>query len=177
MAGLAASAFGWGLFVFALAFTPVSVARAIQGSGFVILAVFSLLFLRHRLTCREWIGVVLVTSGIVALGIADSSSGGVQGEVSYGRLVPAIAACLLVCAAASALPGLLRIGLPWVIAFSIMAGILLGLGDVSTKVLLRRSRGKGSVSRRPLRARAWSFSTCRVFLFSREPTSTAVRSW
>jgi drug/metabolite transporter (DMT)-like permease len=136
MAGLAASAIGWGLFALALAFTPVSVARAIQGSGFVILAVLSLIFLRHRLSAREWIGVALVTSGIVALGFADSSSGSVQGEVSLGRLEPAVAACLLACAAAYALPNMLRIGLPRVIAFSIIAGTLLGLGDVTTKVLL-----------------------------------------
>jgi drug/metabolite transporter (DMT)-like permease len=136
MAGLAASAIGWGLFAFALAYTPVSVARAIQGSGFVILAVFSLIFLRHRLSAREWIGVVLVTSGIVVLGIANSSSVRAPGELSLARLVPAIAACLLACAAAYAVPGLLRIRLPWVIVFAVMAGTLLGLGDVATKVLI-----------------------------------------
>jgi drug/metabolite transporter (DMT)-like permease len=136
LAGLGASAAGWGLFVAALAFIPVSVARAIQGSGFVILAVFSLVFLRHRLSAREWLGVVLVTSGIVALGIANGSSGTVQGHPDLARLMPAVAACLLVCAAAYALPSLLRMRLPWVIVFSIMAGTLLGLGDVATKVLL-----------------------------------------
>ena len=136
LAGLGASAAGWGFFVIALAFIPVSVARAIQGSGFVILAVFSLVFLRHRLTAREWIGVVLVTSGIVALGIANGSSGRVQGDPDLARLMPALAACLLVCAAAYAVPSLLRVRLPWVIVFSIMAGTLLGLGDVATKVLL-----------------------------------------
>ena len=136
LAGLGASAAGWGFFVIVLAFIPVSVARAIQGSGFVILAVFSLVFLRHRLTAREWIGVVLVTSGIVALGIANGSSGRVQGDPDLARLMPALAACLLVCAAAYAVPSLLRVRLPWVIVFSIMAGTLLGLGDVATKVLL-----------------------------------------
>jgi len=136
LAGLGASAAGWGLFVVALAFIPVSVARAIQGSGFVILAVFSLVFLRHKLSAREWLGVVLVTSGIVALGIANSSTGRVQGDPDLVRLIPALAACLLVCAAAYALPSLLRVRLPWVIVFSIMAGTLLGLGDVATKVLL-----------------------------------------
>jgi len=136
MAGLAASALGWGLFALALASTPVSVARTVQGSGFVILAVFSLLFLRHRLSAREWIGVALVTLGIAALGIADSSSGRVPVEPSLGGLLPALMACLLACAAVSAIPGLLRVGLPWVIAFSIIAGTLLGLGDVATKVLL-----------------------------------------
>ena len=136
LAGLGASAAGWGLFVVALAYIPVSVARAIQGSGFVILAVFSLVFLRHRLSAREWLGVVLVTSGIVALGIANGSSGRVQVHPDLARLMPAVAACLLVCAAAYALPILLRMRLPWVIVFSIMAGTLLGLGDVATKVLL-----------------------------------------
>jgi uncharacterized membrane protein len=143
MAGLAASALGWGLFAVALAFTPVSVARAIQGSGFVVLAVFSLLFLHHRLSAREWIGAALVTTGIVALGMVESSSHGAQVALSLRRLLPALAACILVCAAAWAVPGLLRIGLPWVVAFSIVAGILLGLGDVSTKVLLDLLQRRG----------------------------------
>jgi drug/metabolite transporter (DMT)-like permease len=143
MAGLAASAIGWGLFAFALAFTPVSVARAIQGSGFVVLALFSLLFLGHKLTMREWAGVALVTSGIVALGIADSHSQSIQSAVSLGRLLPSLAACLLACVAASAVPALLRIRVPWVIVFSVVAGTLLGLGDAATKVLLTALQGTG----------------------------------
>ncbi len=148
MGGLAASALGWGFFVFALTFTPVSVARAIQGSGFVILAVFSLLFLRHRLMVREWIGVFLVTAGIVALGIADSSPSSVPIELSPGRLLPALVVCLLVCAVAILLPKIKRIGMPRVIAFSIFAGTFLGLGDVSTKILtevLRHGFSVGAV--------------------------------
>jgi uncharacterized membrane protein len=145
MAGLGASAVGWGLFTLALAFTPVSVARAIQGSGFVVLALFSLLFLGHRLSAREWIGVVLVTAGIAALGIADSSTAvaqtagvppAVHPGVSVPRLLPALAACLLVFLAVFALPRLLKTSIPPVISFAITAGTLLGVGDVSTKVLL-----------------------------------------
>jgi uncharacterized membrane protein len=143
MAGLAASAVGWGLFAFALTFTPVSVARAIQGSGFVILALFSLVFLKHRLSAREWIGVALVTAGIVALGIADSSPGSLPQGISPGRCAAAFAAGLCACAAAWAVPGVLRIRLPWVITFSFIAGICLGLGDVSTKVLLDVLQGSG----------------------------------
>jgi uncharacterized membrane protein len=102
----------------------------------VILAAFSLLFLRHRLRAWEWIGVLLVSLGIAALGIASGSSTGVPAEVSFGRLVPALAVCFVVCAAAFAVPGLARLRLSWVIAFSIIAGTLLGLGDVATRVLL-----------------------------------------
>jgi len=109
MGGLAASAAGWGLFAFALSFTPVSVARAIQGSGFVILAVFSVLFLRHRLSVVEWCGVALVTTGIAALGIAESSPAAVAGPLSIDRIAPAAGICLLVCAAAYAIPAVLRL--------------------------------------------------------------------
>jgi uncharacterized membrane protein len=144
MAGLAASALGWGLFAFALSFTPVSLARSLQGSGFVILAVLSLIFLRHRLVAREWIGVSLVTLGIAALGIANGSSTSAPSGLSAGHLSAAIGVCLFACAAAYAIPGTLRVRLPWVIAFSIIAGILLGLGDVATKVLITVLQGNVS---------------------------------
>jgi drug/metabolite transporter (DMT)-like permease len=135
MAGLAASAAGWGLFVFALSFTPVSVARAILGSGFVILALFSVLFLHHRLRLPEWCGVVLITVGIAALGISGSSAAPAR-QVSIGGVSAAAGICLLVCAAASALPAALHLRVPRVIVFSIVAGTLLGLGDVATKTLI-----------------------------------------
>jgi multidrug transporter EmrE-like cation transporter len=142
-AGLAASAVGWGLFAWALAYTPVSVARAIQGSGFVVLAVFSVFFLRHRLSVREWAGVVMVTTGIAALGIADSSSGHVQAAVSFARIIPSFGICLLVCVLAYVLPKVLKAGLPAAVAFYIMAGTLLGLGDVTTKILIGMLQQRG----------------------------------
>ena len=142
MAGLGASAAGWGLFVFALSFTPVSVARAIQGSGFVILALFSVLFLRHRLTLAEWCGVALVTAGIAALGIAGSATGAPV-PLSVGRIASAVGICLLICAAAYMLPPVLRVRVPWVIVFSVVAGTLLGLGDVATKILIELLQRQG----------------------------------
>ena len=123
---------------------PCLVARAIQGSGFVVLAVFSLLFLRHRLVAQEWTGVALVTLGIAALGLVNSSSPGVPAVLSAGHLAAAVGACLLVCAAASALPRILKERVPPVIAFSIVAGTLLGLGDVSTKVLIGMLQGRAA---------------------------------
>jgi drug/metabolite transporter (DMT)-like permease len=145
MAGLAASALGWGFFAYALAYTPVSVARAVQGSGFVVLAIFSVLFLRHRLSFLEWIGVALVTSGIAILGIGESSTANTEIVVSFGRLVPALIACAFVCIAAWGLARTSAIGLSWTVAFSVISGTLLGLGDVSTKVLivLLQRRGVG----------------------------------
>lgn len=144
LAGLAASALGWGLFAFALVFIPVSIARAIQGSGFVVLAAFSLVFLRHRLSAREWIGVALVAAGILALGISENPAPGARQALPSALLGPEIAACLLVCALAYILPSALKVRLPWAVSFSIMAGILLGLGDVSTKILIELLQRGGS---------------------------------
>ena len=144
MAGLAASAVGWGLFALALSAIPVSVARAMQGSGFVILAVLSVLFLRHRLTLGEWAGVVLVTGGIVALGVAASHASA-EAAVSPGSLGVAVSICVLACVVAALLFRSLQKGRGGVVAFSIIAGILLGLGDVATKTLLAILQGKGGV--------------------------------
>jgi len=136
MAGLAASAAGWGLFAAALTFTPVSVARTIQGSGFVVLAIFSLLFLRHRISAVEWIGVLLVTAGIAALGLGESGGGAIRDRVAAAPLITAVLICLAACAAIYLLRPLLRERLPWVVVFSVIAGILLGLGDVATKLVI-----------------------------------------
>ena len=136
LAGLAASALGWGLFVLALVYIPVSVARAIQGSGFVVLAAFSVLFLRHRLSSREWLGVVLVAAGILALGISEKSAGAAPAEIAIVPLVVALGACGLACFGVYLLPSIFRRRFPRVISFSVMAGILLGLGDVATKLLI-----------------------------------------
>ncbi len=100
MAGLGASAAGRGLFAWALAFTPVSVARAIQGSGFVILAIFSMVVLRYRLSAAEWLGVAMVTAGVITLGIADRSPGGASGRLDLPGALPGLAACAAVCAGA-----------------------------------------------------------------------------
>ncbi len=144
MGGLAASAAGWGLFAAALTFTPISVARSIQGSGFVVLAFFSLLFLGHRLSVREWLGVLLVTAGIVALGIGEAA-GATADRIAAARLLPSLLACLAVCAAVYTLRALLRIPLPWVVVFSIVAGLLLGVGDVATKLLLDEIQARAAM--------------------------------
>ncbi|HEY9595431.1 MAG TPA: EamA family transporter, partial [Spirochaetia bacterium] len=136
MGGLAASAAGWGFFAFALSFTPVSIARAIQGSGFVVLAVFSVLFLRHRLKAGEWIGVALVTLGIAALGVAEGAGTAAAAPLSVLRLLPVAAAALAVCALAWLLPRMTGGKIRSVTAFSVMAGVLLGVGDVATRALI-----------------------------------------
>lgn len=135
MAGLGASAAGWGLFAWALAFTPVSVARAVQGFGFVILAVFSMLFLRQKLTAADWSGISLVTAGVAALGIAERTPGP-PGPVSTVGLLLGVGLCLVAAAAAWGVSAAGKSRAPGVVIFSVTAGLLLGVGDVLTRVAL-----------------------------------------
>jgi len=140
MAGLAASAAGWGLFAWALAFTPVSVARAIQGFGFVILAVFSMIFLGQRLAAADWAAIALVTAGVAALGLAERAPVEAEAPVSAGALAAGVAACLVLAVGVRAAAGIRRGRAPGVVVFSISAGLLLGVGDVMTRTAIRQAQ-------------------------------------
>jgi drug/metabolite transporter (DMT)-like permease len=133
MGGLIISGAGWGLFAFALEYTPISLARAIQGSGFVVLAFFSILFLDHRLKIWEWSGVIIVTAGIVALGLSEPAQAQTASVLMPGRLALAAGISVGACAAIYAARKFFALGFDWVVVFSIVAGTLLGMGDVFTK--------------------------------------------
>ena len=140
MAGLGASAAGWGLFAWALAFTPVSVARAIQGFGFVILAVFSVIFLRQRLAAPDWAAIALVTAGVAALGLAERTPAAATVPVSLRALAPAVIACLVLAVGVRGAAALRRGRPPGVVVFSTSAGLLLGVGDVLTKTAISQAQ-------------------------------------
>ena len=63
--------------------------------------------------------------------------------LSAGRIASAVGICLLICAAVYVLPPVLHLRVPWVIVFSVVAGTLLGLGDVATKILIRLLQRQG----------------------------------
>ena len=136
MGGLMISGLGWGLFAYALNDTPISLARAIQGSGFVILAVFSIVFLDHRLRAWEWLGVIIVTAGIVAVGLSEPPAEATVSVLIPARLILALAAACALCLLVYSGRKLFNLGFDWVVVFSIVAGVLLGSGDVLTKALL-----------------------------------------
>ena len=143
--GLVISGVGWGLFVFALRYTPVSLARSIQGSGFVILAFFSIFFLHHRLKAWEWLGVIIVTAGIIALGFSESSESGTTSVMIPSRLIPAVAAVIAICFVVYAARSKFGFGFNWLVVFSIFAGVLMGLGDVLTKAFMDSISEKASI--------------------------------
>jgi drug/metabolite transporter (DMT)-like permease len=146
MGGLIISGLGWGLFAFALNYTPISLARAIQGSGFVILAVFSILFLDHRLKAREWLGVSIVTAGIVALGLSEPIQNSTPSVLTPRLLILAVAVACGLCLLVYAGRKFFNVGFDWVAVFGIIAGVLLGLGDVFTKGVLIQLHSRAYLS-------------------------------
>ena len=144
--GLIMSGLGWGLFAFALNYTPVSLARSIQGSGFVILAFFSIFFLHHRLKAWEWTGVIIVTAGIVALGLSEPIENQTAGVMIPSLLVPAVGVAIAICFVIYAARSIFGFGFNWLIVFSIFAGVLLGLGDILTKTIMVSINEKAYIS-------------------------------
>ena len=132
MAGVAIMTTGWVFFLKALANAPVSIVQPVLGFGLVLLALFSVVWLRERLRPVEWGGVALMVVGVVLLGISGTSPSHARAEVSFSALLAV--SLVLIGALAAAVP-LGRSGravpLPVVLGFG--AGVLIGLGALYAK--------------------------------------------
>ena len=139
MLGLLVTAAGWGMFVFGLDQVPISAARMVTAGSYVILAVFSTVFLRTPLSLWEWAALACVTIGILLLGLQESPA-------DAPVIPPAIrvilgAACITVLSiivffVPRFLRGLSRGTAVALFAFSALSGLLGSVGDLLTKVFL-----------------------------------------
>ncbi len=102
----------------------------------MILAFFSIFFLKHPLKFWEWTGVIVVTAGIAAVGLSEPLGNQTTTVFLPLKLIPAALICLAVIFAVFALSKFADLGFEWVVVFSVVAGTMLGLGDVFTKGLL-----------------------------------------
>jgi uncharacterized membrane protein len=135
MAGLVISGIGWGFFVWALTFTPISLARSIQGSGFVVLAFFSIFFLNHKLKFSEWASVAVVTLGIVALGLSEPEQAQTTSVIEPVRFFTGVGISCVICLFVYLSRYVWKSDLNLLIVFSIISGAFAGLGDVFTRAL------------------------------------------
>jgi hypothetical protein len=129
LAGYAAGWVGWGLYIAALCFAPLSLVQAASAGGVGLLAV-----LVHRLgqplQRREKLGATVAVSGLVLLGLS------VAGHVPPSH--PAHNSTLLmVVVIGVAVAGLLSLAITRISRPGPMlgcaAGLLFGVGDVATK--------------------------------------------
>jgi hypothetical protein len=131
LAGIGVEAFGWLLYVGALALAPLSLVQATAAGGIGILAIMVSRFTHVPLTSGERIGAAVSVVGLALLGVSllgDHGTGTAAGYLGVGVWLVAstIAAALCVWQ----MGRLIGAGPAWGIA----AGILFAAGDVSTKM-------------------------------------------
>jgi drug/metabolite transporter (DMT)-like permease len=132
LAGIGINTFGWVLLLKAIANAPVSIIQSVLGFGLAVLALFSVVFLKERLSMLESGGVVMMIAGLVLLGVSAARQEG-AGAVSLAPLLAVSVAFAAGLGAAFPLGRSGRVPLPIVLGFG--AGILIGLASLYTKGL------------------------------------------
>jgi hypothetical protein len=132
LAGYLAGLAGWGLYVWALGFAPLSLVQATSAGGIGLLALLSSRIRGIRLRSSERGGVLVSLVGLALLGASLGSATG--GRATHSAAAPLAwvlsSAALAVAAGASARslePGA---------GLAIAAGLLYSAGDVATKAAL-----------------------------------------
>ena len=134
LVGFLVGILGWGFYVLALAFGPLSIVQAASAGGIGILALLVSRWGGIALSRREWLGVGISIGGLVLLGISLIGSGGNAHHWGNRGSWVAITLWLAgsgVLAAFFAGPGR-RLVVPGA-GFGIAAGFLYAAGDVGTK--------------------------------------------
>jgi len=144
MLGLLVTALGWGMFVFGLDRVPISAARTITAGSYVVLAVFSTVFLQTPLSLAEWAALVCVTAGIVFLGLQEGPSAAPVIPPA-GGVVLGVAIISVLSVPVFLAPRLLKSSQRAVVslfAFAALSGILGSVGDLLTKIFLALLQGE-----------------------------------
>lgn len=121
---------GWGFYIAALKFGPLSLVQAVSAGGIGVLALLVQRVAGVRLSRYEWFGVVLAIGGLALLGISlmgGSTSGG-QGQWTTVALWMAATAAVAGLAAGPA-----RFALAPGAGLGVAAGLLYAAGDIATK--------------------------------------------
>ncbi|MDQ2675196.1 MAG: hypothetical protein M3Y34_00165 [Actinomycetota bacterium] len=132
--GFAVAAVAWGFHVIAMALAPLSMVQVVTAGGLALLALPAQRYFGIRLGQREWAGLILSAAGLAWLAVTA--------EAAESHSAYSLAALLAFEGALVAVGGILlhrgsnhddhaRSG----VMLGVAAGILVGVGNVSTKVL------------------------------------------
>jgi hypothetical protein len=125
---------GWGLYVGALAFGPLSLVQATSAGGIGLLALLVWRISGTKLATREWAGVGLAISGLALLGVSlIGHAGHVNHLANHGALAGIVVWMLGSGLLAALVAGPLRRMLAAGAGLGVAAGLLYAAGDVGTK--------------------------------------------
>jgi drug/metabolite transporter (DMT)-like permease len=129
--------FSEGCFLVAAANAPISLLQPILGTGLIVLAGFSVFYLKEKLSTGEWIGVFTLVAGLAMLG-ASAETGEVRDleAVSWDRLIGLTVFLLALIFTAKRIedrrPG--RFSIELVVGAA--GGVMIGIGALFTRVTL-----------------------------------------
>jgi multidrug transporter EmrE-like cation transporter len=127
--GVALQTVGYGLYLVALRGAPLSVVHTALNGGIAFFVLLSVVGLGEQVRPIEWVGVVTVTAGLVALSLSLSSdapgSAVAHGSLPFSLAMVTLSAVALVVDRAPHRP----------IGLSVASGLILGLGSVYAKAL------------------------------------------
>jgi len=127
---------GYGIFLLATTAraAPISLLQPLSAFGLVVIALLAVFFLHERFRVCEWVGISLLLAGVVLLGLSA------EGQPT--RSAPAAAWLVVFMIGASGLGLALLTLRSWLpgqrseeVLFGLSAGLLFGMGYVSTKLL------------------------------------------
>jgi len=132
--GFAVAAVAWGFHVGAMALAPLSMVQAVTAGGLALLALPAQKVFGIRLGRREWAGLCLSAIGLAWLAVTAQASEhhsaySFAGLLAFEGTLVAVGATLLHTGTRHG--GHLRSG----VVLGVAAGILVGVGNVSTKAL------------------------------------------
>jgi drug/metabolite transporter (DMT)-like permease len=135
--GLAMLAGGYGLFILANSFraAPISLLQPISAFGLLVVALLAVVYLQERFGPLEWVGVLLLVTGVVLLGVSAEESSRQTAAVDLPRLLLYLSGLGTMGVVAVLLLKLSRAWLSEELLYGMLAGVLLGCGYLNTRVL------------------------------------------
>lgn len=124
---------GWAMYFVSARFAPISVIQSVLGAGLAALALFSVFYLKEKVSAAEWAAFAAMMAGVTLLGL----SAGEAVAAPAPRALPVFGFSAAVAAAAA---GLFVLGRRETAArpgvtLGLAAGLLIGLGSMHIKAL------------------------------------------
>lgn len=135
--GMALLVGGYGLFILANSFraAPISLLQPIFAFGLLVVAFMAVVYLKERFGALEWLGVVLLVTGVVLLGLSAEESSRQTAAVHLSRLLLYEAGLGTLGALALLLLKFHHTRLNGEMLYGMLAGVLLGTGYLNTRTL------------------------------------------
>ncbi|UCD86054.1 MAG: hypothetical protein JSU92_07635 [Deltaproteobacteria bacterium] len=145
MLGFGIVIIGWILYLIAVANAPISIIQPAIGFGLVILALFSVFYLKEDVKLREWVAVAMMILGIALLGLsADPSEAEHVTLHGYLLLIVSIAVSLTILLFILLQKYFIQ-NMNLEVVLGIATGLVMGLAALYTKALFNCLDGGDSL--------------------------------